>query len=195
MLREVETSLTCRHPGLRITADQIDQRPVAALAAAAREAQLLQLGSRGLGRGTGHLLGSVALFVAACAEWPLVLVPVGVGRAVGQLPYSPGSAPEATRVVHGWKQLSRASDEQAEEALRQLSETLDPWRDKCPGVEMIEEAVVGLAGSHLADASRDAALGVVGRSRRHSALGAHTGPAIHAVLREAAAPDVVVPHD
>jgi hypothetical protein len=47
----------------------------------------------------------------------------------------------ALRVVHGWKQLSCASDEQAEEVLRQLSETLDPWRDKFPGVEMIEEAV------------------------------------------------------
>ncbi|MFF7928298.1 universal stress protein [Streptomyces mirabilis] len=70
MLREVETSLTCRHPGLRITADQIDQRPVAALAAVARKAQLVVLGSRGLGRGTGHLPGSVALSVAACAERP-----------------------------------------------------------------------------------------------------------------------------
>ncbi|MFD8006908.1 universal stress protein [Streptomyces mirabilis] len=76
-----------------MSADQIDQRPVAALAAAAREAQLLVLGSRRLGRGTGHLLASVALSVAACAERPLVLVPVGVGRTVGQLPYSPGSAP------------------------------------------------------------------------------------------------------
>lgn len=57
-----------------MSAEQIAGRPVPALIAAAREAEVLVLGSRGLGKVTGALLGSVALAVVARAERPVVLV-------------------------------------------------------------------------------------------------------------------------
>lgn len=55
--------------------------------------------------------------------------------------------------------------------------------------------MIGRPGSHLADASREASLLVVGRRTRRSPVGFHIGPVIHAVLHHAAAPVAVVPHD
>lgn len=74
MLGEAEARLTRRHPGLRIIVDQIAGDPATALLAAAGEAELLVLGSRGLARTAGLLLGSVGLAVLARAERPVVLV-------------------------------------------------------------------------------------------------------------------------
>ncbi|MFF1323610.1 universal stress protein [Streptomyces chartreusis] len=45
------------------------------------------------------------------------------------------------------------------------------------------------------DASRDAALVVVGRRSRRAQIGGHVGPVTHALLHHAAAPVAVVPHD
>lgn len=72
---------------------------------------------------------------------------------------------------------------------------LRPWQDKFPGVEVTEEAVVGDAGAHLVDVSRDASLIVVGRRSREGSLGSHIGPVARTVLQHAVAPVAVVPHD
>lgn len=74
LLREVRARLAHRHPGVRVTAEQVAGQTVPALVAAARQADLLVLGSRGLGRAEGAVLGSVALAVVARAERPVVLV-------------------------------------------------------------------------------------------------------------------------
>lgn len=77
MLREAVAELSSRYPGLRITADRVEDQPVAALTAAARDAELLVLGSRGLGAVAGFLAGSVSLGVVARAERPVVMVRAG----------------------------------------------------------------------------------------------------------------------
>ncbi|WP_306943064.1 universal stress protein [Streptomyces phaeochromogenes] len=77
----------------------------------------------------------------------------------------------------------------------ELSDVLRSWRTKFPGVEVHEQTVIGGAGSNLVDASRDAALVVVGRRTRHAQFGTHIGPVTHAVLHHATAPVAVVPHD
>ncbi|MFD4560099.1 universal stress protein [Streptomyces sp. NPDC058469] len=69
------------------------------------------------------------------------------------------------------------------------------WRDKFPNAEVIEEAVVGQAGSHLADVAREASLLVIGHKPRVGPLGALVGPVTYAVLRATAVLAVVVPHD
>ncbi|MFE9445582.1 universal stress protein [Streptomyces sp. NPDC006602] len=112
----------------------------------------------------------------------------------------------ALRVVHGrsrpaspassvGNQETGLEDEPAARPRDRLADTLRPWREKFPGVEVTEEAVIGRAGTHLADASRNASLVVVGRKIRHASLGPHIGPVTHAVLAHAAAPVAVVPHD
>ncbi|MER6489987.1 universal stress protein [Streptomyces griseorubiginosus] len=229
MLREVAAVLAHRRPGLRLRWDRLDGSPAAALTGAAREADPLVLGSRGLGRTTGYLLGSVASAVLARAERPVVLVraaadrrPDGAGIAWqhgaerdvvlgldlrdGQtetvLDFAFDTAARhraALKVVHGWNpsalQDAGTDDEQPGRRAEILAEALRPWRDKYPQVEVAEEAVVGTAGSHLVDASRDAGLLVVGRRRRSAQLGPHIGPVTHHVLREAVPPVAVVPHD
>jgi nucleotide-binding universal stress UspA family protein len=75
-----------------------------------------------------------------------------------------------------------------------LAGALHPWRQKFPGTEVIETSRYGSAAHHLADASREASLVVVGRRIRRSPLGTHTGPVTQAVLHHAAAPVAVVAH-
>ncbi|MCX4913153.1 MULTISPECIES: universal stress protein [unclassified Streptomyces] len=109
------------------------------------------------------------------------------------------------RVVHGWGLppyygLTGASDpsvnaELLMEAQHRSTEVLRPWREKFPDVDVSAQAVIGGAGPHLVDASRDATLVVVGRRNRSAAVGAHIGPVTQAVLHHSAAPVAVVPHD
>ncbi|WP_330342938.1 universal stress protein [Streptomyces sp. NBC_00557] len=232
MLRETEAVIARRHPGLQITTDSLTEEPVTALLGAAGTADLLVLGSRGLGGVTGFLVGSVAQAVVADSRRPVVLVRGGLrsederqpgGFGSGAAPFRDvvlglnSTAPNDTvmgfafeaasqraarlRVVHGRSPElpyydnggdlnAELHDELTGEMHRALAEALEPWRHKFPGVEVTEQAVIGKAGSHLVEASRDASLVVVGRRRRRTPI----GPVTHAVLHHATAPVAVVPH-
>ncbi|MEH0551837.1 universal stress protein [Streptomyces sp. B21-101] len=108
------------------------------------------------------------------------------------------------RVIHGWNPAavygygavldSGLNAELAQEAQVGLTDLLRLWKDKFPGVEVTAQAVIGGAGRHLVHASRDAALVVVGRSKRQASIGSRIGPVTHAVLQHASAPVAVVPH-
>ncbi|MFJ2961064.1 universal stress protein [Streptomyces collinus] len=74
LLADMEALLIRRHPGLQIAADRVAGDPATALLTAAADARMLVLGSRGLGRAAGFLLGSVGRSVVARAERPVVLV-------------------------------------------------------------------------------------------------------------------------
>jgi nucleotide-binding universal stress UspA family protein len=238
MLREAAGRLADRHPGLPISALTSTEQPVAALLSAAEDADLLVLGSRGLGSVAGFLVGSVALAVLARSERPVVLVRAGERAEDEHLPDAAVDPSTATpyrdvvlgldvenpsdavigfafeaarrraaglRVIHGWTLPARygygevldsgLDAELAEQVRHRLTEVLEPWRDKFPGVDVREQAVVGGAARHLAHASRDAALLVVGRHSRRAPVGGHVGPVTHAVLQHATAPVAVVPHD
>ncbi|NUK06855.1 universal stress protein [Streptomyces lunaelactis] len=111
----------------------------------------------------------------------------------------------ALHVVHGWNLPPyfayglpadpRMNAQLAAQEADSLAETLRPWRQKFPAVEVIERSRSGKPANHLVDASRDASLVVVGRRTRRSPLGAHIGPVTHAVLHHATSPVAVVPHD
>ncbi|MEU3795252.1 universal stress protein [Streptomyces fructofermentans] len=232
LLVETRARLAHRHSGVRVSAEQIAGRPVPTLIAAAREAEVLVLGSRGLGKVAGTLLGSVALAVVARAERPVVLVravedtgqerrPEAFEESDLTTPYRDvvlgldlrapdddvlefafdAASRRATRlrVIHGWGAETSPSAPEDDAGAGQEGQTpegvLRSWQDKFPGVEVTEEAVVGDAGAHLVDVSRDASLIVVGRRSRGGSLGWHIGPVAHTVLRHAVAPVAVVPHD
>ncbi|MDT9699103.1 universal stress protein [Streptomyces sp. P17] len=66
-----------RHPGLEVSTDVLEGGPVDGLVAAAVDAEMLVLGSRGHGAVVGFLLGSVGQQVIVEAERPVVLVRAG----------------------------------------------------------------------------------------------------------------------
>jgi nucleotide-binding universal stress UspA family protein len=86
-----------RHPDLQVHLDLRDDDPPRALVDAARTAQLLVVGSRGLGAFRGMLLGAVSNEVLRTAEGTVLVV-----HAVDTLPEDQGApAVEGTPVPHG----------------------------------------------------------------------------------------------
>ncbi|MFI7497968.1 universal stress protein [Streptomyces sp. NPDC049687] len=82
-----------------------------------------------------------------------------------------------------------------QEAERDLTELLEPWRAKYPGVIVRENLHEGRAAHVLARVADGAGLLVVGRRRRRAAVGSHTGPVAHALLHHVRRPVALVPHD
>ncbi|WP_328417371.1 universal stress protein [Streptomyces violaceus] len=74
---EAVRTVTERHPDLDVTADVVEGPAVDTLVAAAADAELLVLGSRGHGPIVGFLLGSVGQQVIAGTARPVVLVRAG----------------------------------------------------------------------------------------------------------------------
>ncbi|MDX2702367.1 universal stress protein [Streptomyces sp. PA03-6a] len=72
--RDAARALRERYPPLEVISEESAGQPVAVLAAAAGESEVLALGSRGLHGITGFLVGSVALAVIATVRRPVVLV-------------------------------------------------------------------------------------------------------------------------
>ncbi|MCQ9130157.1 universal stress protein [Streptomyces hilarionis] len=72
--REAAEGLRLRHPGVEVHIGQVSGDPADALAEAAGNAEMLVLGSRGLGGLRGFVVGSVGLSVIAHADRPVVLV-------------------------------------------------------------------------------------------------------------------------
>ncbi|MCX4999957.1 universal stress protein [Streptomyces longwoodensis] len=75
--RESAEGLRLRHPGIEVNTEQLAGRTAQALVDAAKDAEMLVLGSRGLGGIGGFLVGSVGLAVVAHTERPVVLVRAG----------------------------------------------------------------------------------------------------------------------
>ncbi|MEV6681634.1 universal stress protein [Streptomyces erythrochromogenes] len=93
LLEETEGELTRRHPGLALTAQVVPDAPVPALLRAAKDAEMLVLGSRGYGAVAGFLLGSYGQQLIASAECPVVSVRARQG--------GPVSAADGAEVVVG----------------------------------------------------------------------------------------------
>ncbi|MEU3891689.1 universal stress protein [Streptomyces sp. NPDC029041] len=74
---EAVGTVTERHPDLEVTTDVIEGAAADTLAAAAADAEMLVLGSRGHGRIVGFLVGSVGQQVIAEATRPVVFVRAG----------------------------------------------------------------------------------------------------------------------
>ncbi|MGC4855837.1 universal stress protein [Micromonospora sp. DT4] len=86
MLERTAADLAGRFPGLAVEARQIAGGPGATMVEESRRADLVVVGSRGLGGFTGLLLGSVGAQVAAHAHCPVLVVrpqgqPIGVDGA------------------------------------------------------------------------------------------------------------------
>ncbi|MET9854525.1 universal stress protein [Streptomyces sp. NPDC006450] len=128
--REAFEQLTERHPGLEISTEQMDGQPLTVLADAAQEAEVLVLGSRGLGAMTAFLVGSVSQAVLAHAERPVVVVRTGSWMESAYLSAPDGSGPQegAYRPVVLGLDLSRPCDELLDYAFHAAAARRAPLR-------------------------------------------------------------------
>ncbi|WP_447034645.1 universal stress protein [Streptomyces sp. DSM 118878] len=92
--RAAAEGLRLRHPGTEVTIEQRAGTPVDVLVDAARDADLLVLGSRALSGLGGFLLGSVGQAVVARTETPVVLVRAGE-QAADEHVMDPSGIPSA----------------------------------------------------------------------------------------------------
>ncbi|MEU6954224.1 universal stress protein [Streptomyces sp. NPDC045714] len=133
--------------------------------------------------------------------------PGQIGDPVLEFAFSAAAGRGATlRAVHAWSvptalawspgslYLVDEADSLEEINREVLADTLKPWRDKYPQVEVIEHFEIGSASEVLLSNSARAGLVVVGR-RSHKAGPRRLGPVTHGVLHHATAPVAVVPHD
>ena len=93
--REAAEALRLRHPGVEVDTEQRTGTPSEALVDAARDAELLVLGSRALRGLAGFLVGSVGQSVVARTEVPVVLVRADAQAADEQQAEVPAGAPPA----------------------------------------------------------------------------------------------------
>ncbi|GAB2727310.1 universal stress protein [Streptomyces bullii] len=217
-----------RHPGLDVTTDVLGGDTVESLVAAAADAEMLVLGTRGHGRVMGFLLGSVGQQVLVEAARPVVLVRAGdrpsdevAGHeiVVGQqgapedsaaalgFAFETAAARGATvRAVRAWtlppvfayspgslKLLDEAGGLEPYEK-KALATALQPWRERFPGVHVVEHVEMGSAGQVLLSVAGTAQLMVVGRRAHRTAVGARIGSVAHGMLHHAECPVAVVPH-
>ncbi|MHC5908813.1 universal stress protein [Streptomyces sp. S6] len=219
--REAAAGLRLRHPGVEVTGEHVPGSPSDVLCRASKDAELLVLGSRGLGRIGGFVVGSVGLSVVAHAQCPVVFVrarrqealrPVVLGLDTDHpdstlMDFAFDAAARRRtplRVVHAWNPspyiaYCAPDSPPLHEALKlddaeALAEAVRPWRQKFPDVEVTEESSYGGAAAHLVAAARDASLVVVGRRGRRSPFGTHIGHVTHAALHHSPAPVAVVSH-
>ncbi|MEU8523281.1 universal stress protein [Streptomyces sp. NBC_01216] len=210
------------HPGLEVVTERARGRVAEELTAAADEADLTVLGSRGLGGVWGFVVGSVSLSVVGSARRPVVLVRADDGHVVSEDGIVAGvdidqpceallafSFDEAARTgmplrcVHSRTLpapygYAAVVDPEIGEELRGrllgvLDELLEPWRKRYGEVKVAAEVVVGPAAYQLVEASQTARLVVVGRRSRRLRLGPRPGHVAHAVLHHSPAPVAVVP--
>ncbi|WP_369029824.1 MULTISPECIES: universal stress protein [Streptomyces] len=96
VLRAAVERLNDRYPGLYIAAEQVRRQPGPALLAEAEDAELLVIGSQGLGGVGGFLSGSVAGATMAHVDRPVVLVRAAETEADEHLSDGPRKASART---------------------------------------------------------------------------------------------------
>ncbi|MEV0460383.1 universal stress protein [Catellatospora methionotrophica] len=203
-----------------VLTDLMTGAPSPVLLRAARDAELLVIGDRGLGGFTGLLVGSVAVQCTAHGRTP-VLVVRGEERAAGPVVVgadgSPDSVPtieaaftEAERrkaevvAVHSWTRAGGHSHGEhhdhkhdtatvAEEEGHLLEQTLAQVRKDHPDVRTREHLVRGRPAKVLIELSKQAQLVVVGAHGRGGLTGLLLGSVSHQVLHHSYCPVLVVP--
>ncbi|MEU7058018.1 universal stress protein [Streptomyces sp. NPDC046197] len=94
LLRTAVDSVRAPHPALGVAGRLMHDSAASALLSAAEDAELLVLGSRGLGSVAGFVTGSVSQRVVGRSSRPVVLVRAGQCAADEHLPAADGVAPE-----------------------------------------------------------------------------------------------------
>ncbi|MFF5181080.1 universal stress protein [Micromonospora sp. NPDC000316] len=222
MLERTAADLADRWPGLTVEVRQVAGGPGATMVEESRRADLVVVGSRGLGGFVGLLLGSVGAQVAAHAHCPVLVVRPDEQATGGDGPVLVGvDGSEASRLAAGYGAVeatlrkvplvlvhvspleeARPVPEETEEsqaahqaeAVRVLADASEAVRAEHPGL-VVREHPIRAAGATqgLVEASGTASLLVVGTRGRHGLTGLLLGSVSQAVIQHAHCP-VLVAH-
>ena len=222
VLDEIADDIGTQHPGLDVQTQLFQGDAVLALRQASERARLTVVGSRGTGRVSGVLLGSVAIAITSHGTAPVAIIPaegpgwtpggpvvVGVdgtptSEAAIRFAFEDAAVRGAELIaVHSWNHprpalvdvtaLDVARADDVERAL--LSEELAGWRDKYPDVPVQQNVVRGRATPTLLTFARYAQVLVVGTRGRGGFAGMVLGSTSHALICHALCPVVVVRPD
>ncbi|WP_174534507.1 universal stress protein [Micromonospora chalcea] len=222
MLESVAADLAERHPGLRVQVRQVAGGPGATMVEESRRAELVVVGSRGVGGFAGLLLGSVSGQLAQHGHCPVLIVrpeeqpipvdgPVLVGvdgsdsaayaielaadeaeRRDAELVLMHVRSPERGAVAP--EVAAEASTAERAEAAGLLVEAADRVRAAHPGLRVTERAVTAASPeTALVEASGEASLMVVGSRGRGGFVGLLLGSVSQALVQHAHCP-VLVAH-
>ncbi|MGF6834952.1 nucleotide-binding universal stress UspA family protein [Paenarthrobacter sp. TE4293] len=198
-------------PELSVRTTLLHGMPRDHLAHASLGAEMLVLGSRGLGGFMGLLVGSVSLELAATAECPVAVIraddhPEGPVLLAVDDSGSPAALEDAClfaaatgaelRIVHvlhepaGYR-LLREPVEAYPEAEALLDSVMSQARHKAPGITVSGELLVDASFSRaVVKASHSARITVVG-TKGHGVIKGTIGSTAHAVLHHAHSPVLV----
>lgn len=209
-------------PGLAVTTELLSGPPALVLAEAADGAAMLVTGNRGAGAFAALALGSVSRYLAIHAPCPVIVareenmavhrqVVAGIGdrdqpaalRFAFEEAELRGARLHAvlawqlflpTMRLTGTERPGAEASEVTAEAARWLSELLAPWRQKYPGVTVLEDATHGQPGRVLTGASARADLVVLSRNSADGSASRHgTWAVTYAVLHHAHCPVAIIP--
>ncbi|MBT2231384.1 universal stress protein [Nonomuraea sp. NEAU-A123] len=213
VLAAAEDRARREQPKISIRTVLLPGDPRVALIEAAKEAELLVIGSHGLGGVRGLLVGSVAYGVAGHAPCDVVVVRQLPSLPRGELVAAVDGAPESRRgvldfafaeaelrgarlrVVHAWSGFEPAdSMESADKRGGRLvlREALAGHREAHPGVDVIEEAVRGHPVEVLRQAAEGADLLVVGSHGYGTFAGLVMGSVSQAMVHHSPCPLAVI---
>ncbi|GAB3173872.1 nucleotide-binding universal stress UspA family protein [Micromonospora palomenae] len=215
LVHKAVADAVAQRPGVTVHGEVYDGPPALVLQERSADAGLLVLGSRGHGGFAGLLAGSTAVAVTAHAHCPVVVV--RAGQATGAGPVVVGvDGSESSRVALGFAVESAAQrrvplrvvrvvappagrrrpsdhDEQATVAGERaaVEESLAPWRDTFPNVDVDIEVAPGNPAAALVEASRGAQLVVVGSRGLGGLRGMLLGSVSQQLLQHSSCPVVV----
>jgi nucleotide-binding universal stress UspA family protein len=207
VLAAAEERARGEQPKITVRTTFLPDDPRAALIEATRDAELLVVGSHGLGGVRGMLVGSVAYGVAGHESCDVVVVrPVSSPPVDEIVAGIDGSAASARVLEFAFAEaelrgarlrvaLARAHqgfDPLAREEPCALTELLSGLRARHPGVPIVEELVYGHPVEVLRQAAVGAELLVVGSHGYGTFAGMMLGSVSHALLHHAPCPLAVV---
>ncbi|MFI6849001.1 universal stress protein [Kitasatospora sp. NBC_00085] len=109
------------------------------------------------------------------------------------------------RAVHAWDPpngsaymafaaIGSTAEDLALAERKELTDTLQPWRDRYPRVPVTPDLVRGSAAGVIVEQTARAGLVVVGRRTRRAPIGTHIGSVAHAAIHHVHCPVAVVPY-